>query len=75
MEGQNVVLKVEVCGVGFLTTLSGAFKHAPFARVNPLFVLLQKPGLVENPLALITRESFCKQKTVRTKNKLCGVLK
>lgn len=75
MEGQNVVLKVEVCGVGFLTTLSGAFKHAPFARVNPLFVLLQNPVLVENPLALITRESFCKEKDRKNEQTVCGVLK
>lgn len=61
MGGHNVVLKVEVCGVGFLTTLCGAFKHAPFTRVSPPFVLLQKPSMVEDPLALITWKGFCKQ--------------
>jgi len=54
MEDQNVVLQVEVFSVALLTALSRAFKHAPLPRVNELFVLLQKPGVVEDLLALIT---------------------
>lgn len=61
MEDQNVVLEVEAFGVALLTALSGALKHAPLPRVNRLFVLLQKPGIVEDLLALITWQGYCKQ--------------
>lgn len=40
VEGKNVILEVEMCGVGFLTALLGALKHTPDAQVHEEFVLL-----------------------------------
>lgn len=68
MEDQNVVLEVEVCGEALFTAFSNAFKHAPLPRVNRLFVLLQKPGIVENLLALITWQGYCKQNLIKHRN-------
>lgn len=61
MEDQNMVLEVEVCGVALFTAFFNAFKHAPLPRMNRFFVLLQKPGIVEHLLALITWQGNCKQ--------------
>lgn len=72
MEDQNVVLEVKVFGVALLTALSRALKHAPLPRVNGLFVLLQKPGIVEDLLALITWQGFCKQEKIKAQN--CKVI-
>lgn len=40
MEGKNVILEVELCGISFRTALLGALKHTPHAQVHKKFVLL-----------------------------------
>ncbi len=62
MEDQNVVLEVEVSSEALFTAFSNAFKHAPLPGVNKLFVLLQKPGIVEHLLAFLTWQGYCKKK-------------
>lgn len=62
MEGQDVILEVETRGVDFLTALLGALKLATFAQVKEEFVLLQKPGFMENFHAAVTLQSLCTEK-------------